>query len=263
MLWLHFRRVNLNSWISENDITLIPIVPHSNWKWTDFIRVNPIKRILDTQRDTLQRSSKITVLYHTACYLMFIRFSQLHQHTLVSIPFNRNIPLMWFITMTSLLARWRLKSPVSRLFTQPFIQGADQRKHQSSALLAFEWGIHRSPVNSLHKGPVMRKMFPFEDVISKSKLLVTFGKQHLREADTKLVMLIIATHGQSYRLRISTKTHFGYVVGYVNMLNWKPCATWSSSGIQNWCDQNAFNRTIQLLNQQQWTFTCHSAVIFT
>ena len=43
--------------------------------------------------------------------------------------------------------------------------GVDHRKHQSSASLAFELGIHRWPVNSPHKGPVMRKMFPFEDVI--------------------------------------------------------------------------------------------------
>ena len=44
--------------------------------------------------------------------------------------------------------------------------GADQRKHQSSASLAFVRGIHRRwPVNSPHKGPVTRKMFPFDDVI--------------------------------------------------------------------------------------------------
>ena len=43
--------------------------------------------------------------------------------------------------------------------------GTDQRKHQSSALLAFVRGIHRWPVNSPHKGPVTRKMFPFDDVI--------------------------------------------------------------------------------------------------
>ena len=43
--------------------------------------------------------------------------------------------------------------------------GADQRKHQSSASLAFVRGIHRGPVNSPHKGPVTRKMFPFDDVI--------------------------------------------------------------------------------------------------
>ena len=43
--------------------------------------------------------------------------------------------------------------------------GADQRKHQSSASLAFVRGIHRRPVNSPHKWPVTRKMFPFDDVI--------------------------------------------------------------------------------------------------
>ena len=42
--------------------------------------------------------------------------------------------------------------------------GTDQRKHQSSASLAFVRGIHRWPVNSPHKGPVTRKMFPFDDV---------------------------------------------------------------------------------------------------
>ena len=42
---------------------------------------------------------------------------------------------------------------------------ADQRTHQSSASLAFVWGIHRGPVNSPHKWPVKRKMFPFDDVI--------------------------------------------------------------------------------------------------
>ena len=35
---------------------------------------------------------------------------------------------------------------------------ADQRK------LAFVWGIHRGPVNSLQKWPVTQKMFPFDDV---------------------------------------------------------------------------------------------------
>ena len=42
---------------------------------------------------------------------------------------------------------------------------ADQRKYQSSASLAFVWGIHRGPVNSPHNWPVTRKMFPFDDVI--------------------------------------------------------------------------------------------------
>ena len=48
--------------------------------------------------------------------------------------------------------------------------GANLRKHHSSASLAFVRGIHRWPVNSQHKGPVTRKMFPFDDVIMIHKL---------------------------------------------------------------------------------------------
>ena len=43
--------------------------------------------------------------------------------------------------------------------------GADQRKHESSVLLAFVRRIHRWPVDSPHKGPVTRKMFPFADAV--------------------------------------------------------------------------------------------------
>ena len=42
---------------------------------------------------------------------------------------------------------------------------ADQKKHQSSASLAFVWGFHRGPVNSPLKWPVTRNFFPFDDVI--------------------------------------------------------------------------------------------------
>ena len=42
---------------------------------------------------------------------------------------------------------------------------AYQRKHQSSASLGFVRGIHWWPVNSPHKRPVTRNMFPFNDVI--------------------------------------------------------------------------------------------------
>ena len=41
----------------------------------------------------------------------------------------------------------------------------DQRKHRSSASLAFLREINRWLVNSSHKGPVTRKRFPFDDVI--------------------------------------------------------------------------------------------------
>ena len=43
--------------------------------------------------------------------------------------------------------------------------GADQTKHRNSASLAFVQGIHRWPLASAHKGPVTRKIFPFDNVI--------------------------------------------------------------------------------------------------
>ena len=51
----------------------------------------------------------------------------------------------------------------------------DQRKHQSTASLAFVWGIHRWPVNSPHKRPVTRKIFPFDDVIMFFNSLFRFA----------------------------------------------------------------------------------------
>ena len=57
---------------------------------------------------------------------------------------------------------------------------ADQSKHQSSASLAFVRGIHRGPVNSWHKWPVTRKMFPFDDVIMKYHSRVRFWKKKIK-----------------------------------------------------------------------------------
>ena len=53
---------------------------------------------------------------------------------------------------------------------------ADQNNYQSPASLAFVRGIHRGPVNSPHKWPVTRKMFPFHDVIMSIYIHVHFGR---------------------------------------------------------------------------------------
>ena len=60
-----------------------------------------------------------------------------------------------------------LASQITSLTTvySPVNLGVDQRKQQSAASLAFVLEIHRWSVNSLHKGPVTRKMFPYDDVI--------------------------------------------------------------------------------------------------
>ena len=48
---------------------------------------------------------------------------------------------------------------------------ADQRKHQSSASLAFVRGIHRGPLNPPHTWPVKRKTLPFDDVIMVTSIV--------------------------------------------------------------------------------------------
>ena len=59
--------------------------------------------------------------------------------------------------------------------------GPHQRKHQSSASLAFVQGIHRGPVNSPHKWPVTRKMFPFDDVIMYLRIQHCSNKKYMGE----------------------------------------------------------------------------------
>ena len=44
------------------------------------------------------------------------------------------------------------------------------KKTSNSASLAFVRGIQRGPVNSPHKGPVTRKMIPFDDVFMRLSL---------------------------------------------------------------------------------------------
>ena len=55
------------------------------------------------------------------------------------------------------------------------VYSGDKRKHESSASMAFVRGIHRGPVNSPHKWPVTRKMFPFDDVIMTYRLTFNCG----------------------------------------------------------------------------------------
>ena len=79
----------------------------------------------------------------------------------------------WFNVQRSQVAHYNditMGSMVSQITSLTIVystvySSADQRKHQSSASLAFVRGIHRGPVNSPHKWPVTRKMFPFDDVI--------------------------------------------------------------------------------------------------
>ena len=76
-----------------------------------------------------------------------------------------HVRMMHVITLTSQWARWRLKSPASGLFTQLFIQVQIKENIKAPRHWPFVQRIHQGPVNSLHKRPVTRKMFSFDDVI--------------------------------------------------------------------------------------------------
>ena len=86
--------------------------------------------------------------------------------------------------------------------------GADQRKHQSSALLALMRWIHRWPMNSPHKGPVTRKMFPFDDVIMLGPSLGNHYRDFLRLMTSQFKDIIIHT-----KIKVS-KMHIFVAFGY-------------------------------------------------
>ena len=108
---------------------------------------------------------------------MLLAFSNALIHSLQSERVNRssNRQLSMRIRLTLL---WRHNGRDSVSNHQPYdcllnrLFRRRSRKHQSSASLAFVWGIHRGPVNSPHKRPVTRKMFLFDDVIMIISMVV-------------------------------------------------------------------------------------------
>ena len=82
--------------------------------------------------------------------------SRIHEH-LQLVSFKKKHPVN--ITLTSLWPRRRLKSPASRLFTQPLLQ--TQIKENIKALRhgPFVWGIHRDRWIPRTKGKLRGKCF--------------------------------------------------------------------------------------------------------
>ena len=80
-------------------------------------------------------------------------------HWSTTFPFHYNDDILGAVAsqITSLTIVYSVYSTVD--------SDADQRKHHSSASLAFVRGIHRGPLISPHKWPVTQKMIPFHDVI--------------------------------------------------------------------------------------------------
>ena len=77
---------------------------------------------------------------------------------ILSMRFNRQCILILIIIMTSLLARWRLKSPASPLFAQLLVQAQITENTKAPR----HWPLCGEVTGN---SPVTRKMFPFDDVI--------------------------------------------------------------------------------------------------
>ena len=93
----------------------------------------------------------------------FVWFSMLYMKLLTA---HHNDVIMR--TMAS-----QITSPT--IFYLALYPGSYQRTFHSSASLAFVQGIHRRPLNSPHKRPTMRKMFPLDDVIMRNMHTVCCG----------------------------------------------------------------------------------------
>ena len=75
--------------------------------------------------------------------------------------------MIQFITPLEIALKWRHngRDGVSNHQAHDCLLNSLFRRRSKKTSLAFERGIHRWPLNSPHKRPVTRKMFPFDDVI--------------------------------------------------------------------------------------------------
>ena len=90
--------------------------------------------------------------------------------------------------------------------------GLDQRKHQSSASLAFVRGIHQWPVNFPHRWPVSRKMFPFDGFIICLRghsdtwfVAQLFALAHLSQHDSNMYMTQTGQVNDLYRTELLSR----------------------------------------------------------
>ena len=113
----------------------------------------------------------------------------------------------WYIVVNVIMGMIASQITSLTIVCSTVYSGANQRKHQISASLAFVRGIHRGPVNSPHKWPVTRKVFPFDDVIMDWSVLVQIMASH-RPLSDPMSMQFIDRETRPIKLC----SHRGYVI---------------------------------------------------
>ena len=149
--------------------------------------------------------------------------------------------------------------------------GANQRKHQSSASLAFMSGIHRWPVNYPHKGSVTGKIFPFDDAIMSRRLIPRYKKifykfrpdafgcfltQLIVAQWRHLASLTVSTSVQVMARCLVTPSHYQIMCLFIiNEVMWHShgdIARWNGPNSSPW---NIFYRGLWVIDK--WTIKVH------
>ena len=130
-------------------------LPFEDWEIASASVVTPCNH------EAMVLSSNYTIIF------IFFKFLGLMW---VPFPMSQSIVACGVLNLTRDYSDVTLSAMASQITSITIVcstvySGADQRKYQSSASLAFVSGIHRWPFNSPHKGPVTRKKFPLDDAI--------------------------------------------------------------------------------------------------
>ena len=151
------------------------------------------------------RTVSIDICHFTSIGIPIIKIRRSHNR----LSFVKGIPIQvrWYLFIESAFFCSHYSDviigAIASQITSPTIvystvySDTDQRKHQSSASLAFVWGIHWGPANSPHKWPVTLKMFPFDDVI------MTYWTAPLRSAGMGCHHCIRTVPGETSQCRPS------------------------------------------------------------
>ena len=150
-----------------------PILPVPLWVY-DTMR--PVASAVPIFKDNWYRQHRLAVLWCTAVWAITVVRD--------SLPWRHN-------ERDGVSNHQPLDYLLNRLFKAQI-----KEKNQSFASLAFVRGIHRWPVNSPHKGPVTRKMFPLDDVIM---LLLSIWDIHV--PDCKAIIWYMLSHGDQQSLK--------------------------------------------------------------
>ena len=130
---------------------------------------------------------------------------------------------------------------------------ADQRKHQSSASLAFVRGSHRGLVNSPHKWPVTRKIFPFDDVIMNFNKIRT----HQITGQTLLNNGIYSI----FHVKWSGQLWVVVICQASILLHWKQKQSILTTLASLVAPQVVITTTYRVVNDVKWTSFCFQCIL--